>query len=57
MNCVECGGVINLQGDVILRTSCSSYAVAYPCEKCGRLHWPPRGDEAHKTCDGQVIHK
>lgn len=41
-----CGGIIDLNQPVSLMTGCSSYSTAYPCNKCGRLHWygkNPRG--------------
>jgi hypothetical protein len=41
-----CGGIIDLGQPVPLRTGCTDYSTAYPCNKCGRLHWYgkyPRG--------------
>lgn len=56
MECVDCGGEINFEKVIKLMTGChgcgGSFANAYPCERCGRLHWPPQGDEVHKTCSG-----
>lgn len=42
MKCKEkgCEGEINGAMPVILQTSCASSAVAFPCDKCNRLHWP-----------------
>lgn len=48
MNCTKCGGEINFQRPVTIRTSCRSFGTVYPCVKCGLLHWL-QGDEVHKT--------
>jgi len=34
-----CTGSVDLDKPVTLQTGCSSYSSAYPCNKCGRLHW------------------
>lgn len=40
MDCVEkCGGHVDTTTRVSVRTGCSSSGSAYPCGKCGRLHW------------------
>ncbi len=42
MKCVEegCGGEIDLDNSVLLKTSCGPPSEpAFLCKKCGRLHW------------------
>lgn len=34
-----CDGNVGLDKSFSVRTGCSSFSIAYCCEKCGRLHW------------------
>lgn len=38
MQCTECTEELNLSG-VTIRTGCRSTGKAFPCKKCGRLHF------------------
>ncbi len=35
----ECGGTIDQSVSVALQTGCAATAAAFPCNRCGRLHW------------------
>lgn len=34
-----CDGNVDLDKQVPIQTGCSSFSMAYCCDKCGRLHW------------------
>src|SRR4030065_1249705 len=42
MRCTQtgCDGEITMHTSVPLQVGCMEYRSAYPCSKCGRLHWP-----------------
>ncbi len=35
----KCAGSIDTSKKVVMRIGCHSFDIAYPCEKCKRLHW------------------
>ena len=35
----NCSGIVDMTNPIELKTGCGSVAFAYPCKKCGRLHW------------------
>lgn len=44
MICQDCGGEVNVETRVGLKTGCGGcgggrFEAAYPCKACGRLHW------------------
>lgn len=69
MRCEEegCNGVVSVGPDtaIFLRIGCRNAAEVYPCQKCGRLHWPEgeavssrRGDRAFINLETkEIFHK
>jgi len=74
LKCAEsdCKNKVNLENGTPIRTGCRSWDWAYPCEKCGRLHFlsgmdenqPPscfgvtnRSEERAFLIDGEVVNK
>ncbi len=70
LSCVadNCGGIIDFENPVRLRTGCASFDNAFPCKKCGRLHWyfdakeavsgvNNRGGESAYLIDGKVVNR
>ncbi len=39
MKCKECNGKVYTNVTVRLKTGCRGCGTAFPCKKCGRLHW------------------
>jgi len=65
MRCTEkdCSGSVATATLVNVRTGCSSYSTAHPCDTCGRLHWPDgngvfnrQGDRAFLE-NGRLVNK
>lgn len=57
MECVQkhCSGKIDVKSGLPIKTGCRSCCTAFPCNKCGRLHFL-QGDEVHKRPVG-VSHR
>jgi hypothetical protein len=65
MYCKEegCPGTIDLNDGVLLMVGCAQRAGAYPCDTCGRLHWPSGNAVSNRSgqlaflIDGQLVHR
>lgn len=59
---VGCGGQIDFDSGIRLKTGCAVAGMAFPCKKCGRLHFTGgsmvfrRDDAAVFLKDGQLVH-
>lgn len=47
--CSDCDGELDMTKEIPLRTSCTSYASAIPCSKCGRLHWDDKNPVSNRS--------
>ena len=60
MECKEssCSGIVNITENNVVSVivGCGSYADAYPCNNCGRLHWP-KGDLVFNRAGSAAYYK